>query len=799
MKKYSEFGSDVRMVIWNGDKFLYLGRKDFLDASDEVKLLDGSVPVSSISTYIPLVPSSVRINHSFNSNSAQITFRNPRARNLVRSKREKLVLDEIFNLFSFLLERSPDYYFKKYESIFSPSYYGVSDLRTLFYSTTSPVPFIMPAHLIFIDYFDPTVPSGRELGVWVRVFTGVVTSYSFSKSYDLTISAVSGWHFLERTVLISKKYSTLFSETKFPEKIKGFLKVYYGSVLSKLRSFNLDVLSDLSPIDLFNLIGETVNVQFGGMTDEEIEKLKGETTTIFKIEDSDIKNYKEVVSKNRFYKFKLFGKVDKLDNKDVSDLYVEEKYSPSSLIEDGVFKIKITPVVYNIRDFSPFKKVWKLSTNFYTWEDRRLSEVVLTFSKTFSFLSYFNEKGELIIREPPYNLRGKLIECIDVRSWNITGDSSNISTSVFFQPYIQYISDLTSQETSEAFNLVMIWEDPDKILKYGDRRADLPKLWADLSSSLKDKKLWIEFLKSYAEASLKLSNASSLFTFNFETVESMPLKLCDSFTFFPLQKSFICTSYSLNFTPRSTSLAYTGSRGKDVEEVFPEPWGYIVNLSNLLLKDYRGESEEGEWVNYALRVPFSDPLSPLKRLSEISQRFKSYFDLMNDKVKSFNGKDICKSVSEGFLSFNSFYSQGLYLDAFLLCDLAYIKEKLEKSLKSNWSNFIITDSSLDKVRLIVRDYDGLNHSDFNSVDILSVVLYLSDNKLIQVPISSSGKDGDIVEAVLKTILESLSDLGYVKGEDKADKSTYAWQSKSPDVSDPQTKYHIHIHRKSEEK
>lgn len=455
----------VRMVLWTGKKFLFLGEEDFRKINKPTKLTSTtSVPIfdcfgngyttSNDGEFLRIIPTSVSVsNNSDGSGSASINLvasQYPSPKLDYREKEDRKGAFDDAGMTEYYYEFVARHLYPhldvyKKMSTFSGNVLlpenlvtGMSSpdaLAVYLKSVSEPVHLFAPPQLVWIMMQrDGTEP-------WHKVFTGVISNVTMhegkgSDSRTFTIQCSNLLQYLTKIPVITQKINNLGSSlllSSINEEERGFIKVYLSSVFVDSDITTFDALGNSSWSDIMYHMARLANRCFGSVSQEDfttlqtnlsssetkdrLDKLGWASAAYGSPEDEDYKAYYEYCKKNAFFKFKLMN-----DKKVTDESWSYEKFStevPDEMELKDLFYdtpgvgLTIGRVMFN-KDFidvdnntlhpTPFKKLIKpVLEVMSTPKQAMVSSIIRQFSTSMMAWVHTDGSGNWVTEFPKFN------------------------------------------------------------------------------------------------------------------------------------------------------------------------------------------------------------------------------------------------------------------------------------------------------------------------------------------------------------------------------------------------------------
>lgn len=407
----------LRMVVWNGDKFLYFGQDNFLRKEDVTLLSDDpredtkTYPASQKAAFYPAMISGATWNSTINGTSTmQIEMRNVKGRLYVRTPKER-DLRSFQDILSNFWTTFKGYLGRPFEAkdITKPlDQIGASGYKhgmwSFLYPTggdfsgSIPELFIPPGSLIWVDAWDPYYKSSvsavitrdyrrsplfrraieGRVGFWRRVFVGVVTQVSSTKDQTLTISATDMLALLQQTPLCSETWGVMLSEgtldsqdphypfykgwlsSLVPMQVKATLGEDQNTSSGQSPVLPTNILSNLSISELMDTLAGIANRALGAVKASSLrdylQKLRLSSGRIpYWFWELPDSTIDAFLKDLASNRFYPFpdGLFKSPQTYEDVDGVVQDDYPPSALIKGGVVPIRIDP---RIKEFEEYGK-----------------------------------------------------------------------------------------------------------------------------------------------------------------------------------------------------------------------------------------------------------------------------------------------------------------------------------------------------------------------------------------------------------------------------------------------------------
>lgn len=366
----------VRMVVWTGDKFLFMGEDDFRKVTKTFKDSSVTVPLSSTpitdcfgrtyktesendASFLRIIPTSVSVSNNYDGTgsasidvvasqypSPKLDFREKESR--YQAFADAGMSEYYYQFVARHLYPHLDIYQKM--STFSGNVLlpkeltsGLSNpsaLAVYLKSVSEPVHLFSPPQLIWI------MMQRDDSEEWHKVFTGVINDVSMHEgvgggSRTFRIQCSNLLQYLTKIPLITSKINNLGSSLLLssitPEE-RSFIKVYLSSVFVDSDVTTFDALGELSWADIMYHMAKLSNRCFGSISQTDYEEMVASLSSsdvqkkLNTLEwvsagyglpnEEDYKAYYAFCKKNAFFKFKL------INDKKVSDeSWVYENFS----------------------------------------------------------------------------------------------------------------------------------------------------------------------------------------------------------------------------------------------------------------------------------------------------------------------------------------------------------------------------------------------------------------------------------------------------------------------------------------
>jgi hypothetical protein len=457
----------VRMVVWTGKKFLFLGEEDFRKISKTMGLSAvSSTPVvdcfgkiyttehENDTSFLRIIPTSVSVSNNFDGTgsasidvtasqypSPKLDFREKESR--YQAFADSGMSDYYYSFVARHLYPHLDVYKKM--STFSgnvllPSELtsGLSDpsaLAVYLKSVSEPIHLFSPPQLVWV------MMQRDDSEPWHKVFTGVINDVSMNEgvggtSRTFRIQCSNLLQYLTKIPIITSKINNLGSSlllSSLSAEERSFIKVYLSSVFVDSDVTTFDALGALSWSDIMYHMAKLVNRCFGSVSqidyDEMVASLSSSDTqkklnTLEWVsagyglpDDADYRAYYNFCKKNSFFRFKLIN-----DRKVEDESWVYEKVSTEVPDEMGLLDLfeyspgvgyTIGRVMFN-RDFisvdsdkihpTPFKKLIKpLLEVMSAPKQAMVSSVIRQFSTSMMAWVHTDGVGNWVTEFPKFN------------------------------------------------------------------------------------------------------------------------------------------------------------------------------------------------------------------------------------------------------------------------------------------------------------------------------------------------------------------------------------------------------------
>mgnify|MGYP001343353222 CR=1 FL=1 len=378
---------EIRIVLWSGKKFLFMGKEDFrnltpvtLPSTTEGFIetfmnlsKGGSLPYATDSfgqqyttdadsDYVRVIPESCSVDTSVDGTaSATLTVVLPQypvnhleyRKNLPGDSPDKwnnrshymhdAGVDDYYEaLVSQHLYPNLDIY-KKYGVFENDSWNSLDTLESFLgylFSNTEPLHLFTPPQLIWI------MMRKRPDEPWYRSFTGVVNDVSVQEggtSRKMTVRCSNLLQFITKISMVTQKFSMVggdFVLETFSEEQRAFLRVYLSTIFNDIESVSMDAVSAITWSRVMSKIAKLVNRSFGSVTEFDAEAMRGVIPTdafqkrlvdsgwqasAFGLPTSeDVKTYIDFCKSHSFFRFKVIDDRDpKYESNELNDFAYE--------------------------------------------------------------------------------------------------------------------------------------------------------------------------------------------------------------------------------------------------------------------------------------------------------------------------------------------------------------------------------------------------------------------------------------------------------------------------------------------
>jgi hypothetical protein len=392
------YEQDIRIVLWTGKKFLFMGSDkdgDFIDRETlpVVGLYDTMDSSDKWTKFIPILPVSCTTSNALDgTGSASLTFVTNASPKMLylRSDRKTNRFDATgFTdpAYKTFLDNSKDYYKKFHERFIKPNVkllqrVGVYDEvfsldPNSMMMKSEQISLFNPPQMIWIMMRNQNLDDQ-----WYRVFTGVVNDVTVreqpGKSYTISVKASNMIDCLSRVPMITKRVAALgkdlllqtYSGDINDADVQAFLKVYLAFAFTDANMKTFDASSELKYFQILARIAKLTNRCFGLIEDSELNEMKASLTNAesnlagYEVTETDITGYQQYCKKNHYYNWKFveddekkigldYGKGPLSDPRlykekiGVSDLFFKNTLSPKEGFLAEIGGLKVGNVLFN--------------------------------------------------------------------------------------------------------------------------------------------------------------------------------------------------------------------------------------------------------------------------------------------------------------------------------------------------------------------------------------------------------------------------------------------------------------------